>query len=140
MRWKMKQPVSGDMIRVRTGALYHYGIYVSDDEVIQFGLPPADGVVRNSDEVKVLSTDIDDFVCGNFLETAELGFFEKRKARSSAAVTEYARSRIGDGGYDLLDNNCEHFAYECVFGKGRSAQSEKVRSLLGGSVRGGKKG
>lgn len=127
------------MIRVRVGSMYHYGMYLSDDEVIQFGLPPIDGAVRNSEDVKVLVTDVDVFHCGNFLETAELGFFEKRKARKAEEITAYARSRIGSGGYDILKNNCEHFAYECVFGKGRSAQSEKVRSLLGGSVRGGKK-
>lgn len=139
MKWKMKQPATGDMIRVRVGSMYHYGIYLSDDEVIQFGLPPIDGAVRNSEDVKVLVTDVDVFHCGNFLETAELGFFEKRKARKAEEIAAYARSRIGSGDYDILKNNCEHFAYECVFGKGRSAQSEKVRSLLGGSVRGGKK-
>lgn len=118
------------MIRVRVGSMYHYGIYLSDDEVIQFGLPPIDGAVRNSEDVKVLVTDVDVFHCGNFLETAELGFFEKRKARKAEEIAAYARSRIGSGGYDILKNNCEHFAYECVFGKGRSIQSENAENML----------
>lgn len=130
MKWKMKQPATGDMIRVRVGSMYHYGIYLSDDEVIQFGLPPIDGAVRNSEDVKVLVTDVDVFHCGNFLETAELGFFEKRKARKAEEIAAYARSRIGSGDYDILKNNCEHFAYECVFGKGRSIQSENAENML----------
>lgn len=130
MKWKMKQPATGDMIRVRVGSMYHYGIYLSDDEVIQFGLPPIDGAVRNSEDVKVLVTDVDIFHCGNFLETAELGFFEKRKARKAEEIAAYARSRIGSGDYDILKNNCEHFAYECVFRKGRSIQSENAENML----------
>ncbi|MBQ1703581.1 MAG: 4'-phosphopantetheinyl transferase superfamily protein, partial [Oscillospiraceae bacterium] len=38
-----------------------------------------------------------------------------------------ARSRIGEGGYDIIHNNCEHFAYECLFGVGRSLQEEELR-------------
>ena len=41
MKWSLISPTPGDMIRVKTGSLYHYGVYVSDDEVIQFGLAPS---------------------------------------------------------------------------------------------------
>ena len=30
----------GDMVRIQIGSLYHYGVFVSEDEVIQFGYPP----------------------------------------------------------------------------------------------------
>ena len=41
MKWELSEPCAGDMIRAKVGPLYHYGIYVSDSEVIQFGYSPA---------------------------------------------------------------------------------------------------
>ena len=41
MKWLLTEPRYGDMVRVKSGTVYHYGVYVSDDEVIQFGLAPA---------------------------------------------------------------------------------------------------
>ena len=38
MKWQLTQPVAGDMIRVKLGSIYHYGVFVSEEEVIQFGL------------------------------------------------------------------------------------------------------
>ena len=40
MKWVFGECLPGDMIRIKTGAVYHYGIFVSDAEVIQFGYPP----------------------------------------------------------------------------------------------------
>lgn len=40
MKWQLKEPTFGDIIRVKSGSIYHYGIYASDSEVIQFGLSP----------------------------------------------------------------------------------------------------
>ena len=59
MKWILGEPKSGDMIRVKSGTVYHYGVYVSDDEVIQFGLAPAARPALKDSEVEVLSTDID---------------------------------------------------------------------------------
>ena len=40
MRWEPAVCRAGDMVRIRLGSIYHYGILVSEDEVIAFGLPP----------------------------------------------------------------------------------------------------
>ena len=37
---------------------------------------------------------------------------------------------MGEGGYHILYNNCEHFANECVTGKHYSEQVEGVRELF----------
>jgi hypothetical protein len=37
-----------------------------------------------------------------------------------------ARSRLGEQGYDLVANNCEHFAWWCKTGEARSEQVETV--------------
>ena len=30
MKWQLKEPRFGDMVRVAVGQIYHYGIFVSD--------------------------------------------------------------------------------------------------------------
>ncbi len=40
MNWEFRYCSPGDIIRVKLGSVYHYGIFVNDDEVIQFGYPP----------------------------------------------------------------------------------------------------
>ncbi len=122
MRWRITEPVRGDMIRTRAKNLLHYGIYVTDDEVIQFGRSPVFG--DPAETVSILSTDIDCFLQGEFLEVAELDKKEKKKKRTPEEVVRSARARIGEAGYDILHNNCEHFVYECMFGEHRSLQAE----------------
>lgn len=130
MKWSFKEPVLGDMIRMRFGELYHYGVFVSENEVIQFGLAPnLRPGVRDTD-VEVTASDIDTFLGGAFLEVAELDRREEKKRRPPKETVEYARGRIGSRGYNLLHNNCEHFAYECVMGEKYCEQSEKVRELF----------
>lgn len=49
-----------------------------------------------------------------------------------------AKSRIGERGYNILYNNCEHFVYECVFGIKYCSQTEKMRKLWKATVDGRK--
>jgi hypothetical protein len=48
--------------------------------------------------------------------------FESRY--SPEEIVRRARSRLGEGDYRLLTNNCEHFCNWCVSGVSRSAQVE----------------
>ncbi|MGN1103274.1 MAG: lecithin retinol acyltransferase family protein [Candidatus Coproplasma sp.] len=130
MNWQMIQPESGDMIRVKIGNIYHYGVYVSDGEVIQFGLAPSARLSVKDCDVEVCASDVDGFLQGGFLETAVL---DKRelKARIPREITvRKARSRIGEKGYNMLYNNCEHFAYECVMGEKKCTQADAVRAMF----------
>ncbi len=130
MRWELTQPSAGDMVRVQLGGIYHYGIYVSDDEVIQFGLAP--NARRNipDAEISVLASDIDVFLAGGFLEVGVADRKERKKHRSPKETVKIARSRIGERGYNILYNNCEHFAYECLTGEKYSSQTDIVRKLF----------
>lgn len=130
MKWVMKDPSPGDMIRVESGTIYHFGVYVSDDEVIQFGLAPSQRTTMRDCDVVVLSSDIDSFLCGGFLEVCEFDKKERKKHRSPAEVIAYARSKIGTGGYSIIYNNCEHFANECISGERISRQAEDVREMF----------
>ena len=126
MKWWPEQCVPGDMIRVRVGAVWHYGIFVSDDEVIEFGPPPL-RLSEGKPDFRVMAADIDDFSAGGIVERAVLDREEQKRRLPPEKTVAIARSRVGEGGYDLLHNNCEHFAHACVFGVERSAQEDELR-------------
>lgn len=132
MKWVLGEPESGDMVRVKSGTVHHYGIYVSDGEVIQFGLAPAARPTVKDADIEVLSTDVDTFLGGQFLEVAEFDRKEKKTNRTPAEAVAAARARLGERGYHILYNNCEHFAYECVTGKHYSEQVDGVRDMFKG--------
>ena len=120
----------GDMIRVTVGAIYHYGVFVSEEEVIQFGEAPRGGIDRNEEEIEVCSTDIYSFLGGEFAEVAELDRKERKKRLSPEETVRIARERLGTRGYHILYNNCEHFAHECVMGEKFSEQVDGLRLML----------
>ena len=126
MKWELVEPQLGDMIRVRCGDLYHYGVFVNEDEVIQFGLAPTVRVIPEN-EVEVCTSDIDAFLAGGFLEVAVPDKQERKKRIPPKRTIDIAREHIGERGYNILFNNCEHFAYLCVFGVKYSAQAEEFR-------------
>lgn len=127
MKWWPAECRYGDMIRVKLGSIYHYGIFVSEDEVIQFGLPPIpenDGLPQST---RVCSTGINEFSAGAIVETAKFDLKERIKKFPAKKIVALARARVGEDGYDIIHNNCEHFVYECVFGEKRSPQVDEIR-------------
>ena len=127
MNWRPQECRFGDMIRVNLGVLYHYGIFVSEDRVIQFGLPPIPENRMPQNEVKVLATDIDTFACGKIVEVAVFDKKEAQRAFSRDEIVARATARLGETGYNLIHNNCEHFVYECVFGVKYCSRAEEAR-------------
>ena len=61
MKWELSDPKSGDIIRVKIGEIYHYGIFVSEEQVIQFGLPPNVRKDIKDQDIEVCSSNIDVF-------------------------------------------------------------------------------
>lgn len=127
MTWATGTFEKGDIIRVRLGSIYHYGIFVSEEEVIAFGLPPTAENIKKQGEVTVLSTDVDVFSCALIPEKAVLSLREKLMRNPPEKTVEIARSRLGEKGYNIIHNNCEHFVNEVVFNKKQSAQEELAR-------------
>ena len=125
MQWKVKDPTSGDIIRTKVRFYYHFGIFVSPDEIIQFGLPDDPG--RCAEEIKVLASDIQTFLHGGELEVGVPERAERKKMRRPEQVVAIARQRLGEGGYNLLHNNCEHFVNDCFFGQPSSSVMQNAR-------------
>lgn len=126
MKWVMKEAKRGDIVRVALGPLYHFGIFVSEEEVIQFGLPPTPN--RRAEDVEVLSAPVEDFLAGGFLEVGVPEGKEKRRRKSPKEVVAAAQKRLGERGYDILRNNCEHFANECYFGEKFCTMTDNLRA------------
>ncbi len=128
MKWLPADCEYGDMVRVKLGSIYHYGIFASEDEVIAFGLPPVERFKDDPMKLTVCAIDADTFSCGNIIEKAVFDRKELKKKNPPDAVVSLARGRIGETGYNLIHNNCEHFVNECVFGVSRSTQEEEARA------------
>jgi len=125
MQWTEKNPEYGDLIRTKVTFYYHYGIFVNENRIIQFGLP--DNVYTPAEEIKVLATDIYSFLNGGELQVGKPDKEERKKIRKAEEIVALAESRIGQGGYDILHNNCEHFVNECAFGESISSFLQEVR-------------
>lgn len=147
---------NGDVIKVNRGTYDHYGIYVKPGRVIHYtgetGPEDFNGMVRE--------TSLDEFLNGaekfcvcRFPECPrELDKLESLPARNRALwetwqdmkrsrLKEYhlysgaetvarARSELGKKGYNLICNNCEHFAMWCKTGVKDSGQVNKIIDFL----------
>lgn len=86
----------GDHLVVARGVYTHHGIYVGEHRVIHY---------KN---YWVQETSLEDFCHANTFWVYD---HEERLSREETIAR--ARSKIGDADYDLLTNNCEHFAWWC---------------------------
>jgi len=127
-------PKKGDIIRVkRKLGYYHYGIYIGKDKVIHYSGVQDDSIFDNTN-ISVQLTDLrEGFLRGDLMEVYypyESPFYRfqvKRRAKKLLGVHKFR-----DEEYDLLKNNCEHFATYCYFGEATSSQSEAAtRGALG---------
>ena len=96
---------------------YHYGIYAGRRKVIHFSR----GKIRR-DSIENFTSDT-----GAIFDTSTIdviGFDpEHIKGIPLKECYERAKSCVGKTGYDVLENNCEHFALWCRTGKAISAQA-----------------
>ena len=126
MRWENRKPTSGEIIRTPIGNFYHYGIFKSDNEVIQFGKNP---LIKSTDSnlLCVCITSMQDFLFGNELQV--LNSFDNNFYNTEKTLKN-ALSRLGEKGYNIIHNNCEHFVNECAFNKKQCFQVDDIRSMF----------
>lgn len=93
----------------------HHGIYLGNGRVIHYA-----GRLRYREGL-VEEVTVDEFCRGHALDVARAA----RRAFDRKEIIRRARSRLGEHGYRLLTNNCEHFCSWCVEGQSRSDQVER---------------
>lgn len=128
--WSFKKPEYGNQIRVNRGLYYHHGIYESDDCVYQFASP--EGSEISPETAVVCTTTLKKFLNGGDLEVREYTEEELKELKPKDEIIKYAKEHLGEMGYNLISNNCEHFSNRCAFGKSESEQVNNIFSLLGG--------
>ena len=122
----------GDLLRTRRDVgYYHYGVASSNSTVIHFSGVEGDNVL-NPDNIKIIETPIEQFVREDFLQV-QIPFKSKF---SREEIVKRARNCIGNSKfngkhYNLVSNNCEHFARYCYYGKRTSHQ---VSLIVGSSA------
>lgn len=112
----------GDHIYVLRSGFTHHGIDCGDYSVIHYG---------KRGGVRICRISKNDFASGNKINVKEYG-----KCYSDDAVVKRAESRLGEKGYDLFSNNCEHFVYWCKTGKDKSEQVAQAQGGVAGLVGG----
>jgi hypothetical protein len=114
----------GDIISVDRGLYRHYGIYVSDSCVITYGAKEADF----GKHICVHATTLRKFAKGDRLIICRLpkSINMYRKLYTPDETVRRAQSRLGEENYNIVFNNCEHFAYWCKTGIRESQQVTKV--------------
>ena len=124
-KWELTDLYPGAHIRVSCSGYYHHGIYIGDGEVVQFGLPT--DVYVDPKEIKVMRSPLADF-CGKalFIEVYKYSKKELKEKKSDEEIIKTALSCVGEGGYNILQNNCEHFTNRCIFGFNKSEQIDEI--------------
>lgn len=127
--WEFINPKKGDHIRVSRGFYYHHGVYISNNEIIHFTGENEDAIL-DMEKNKVIATDLGRFLMNGRLETKIYTEEELNDLYPIKHIVKYARACLGDMGYNLIFNNCEHFANVCTLGRFRSIQVEKFFNII----------
>ena len=131
MNWiKSSSLTPGDQIRVNRGNIYyHHGIYIGDNNVIHFSATNEDGLL-NSKNVFVRIDSLNTFLKHSELEIAIYSDDELNNLYSKEEIINRAKASLGESGYDLFRNNCEHFSNRCAFKTHQKNQYDEMRERI----------
>lgn len=125
MFYKVEKPKPGDLLRVkRSAGYYHFGIASSNKTVIHFTGANGD-LSDDSGGIMIRETSLKKFVENDELEAKN----SSKSPFNPKEIIERARKYLGcttfrGKPYNLVTNNCEHFARYCFEGSAESLQTE----------------
>lgn len=103
----------GDHLQASRLVYHHDGIDLGDGRVVHFAADK--GGSKSTARIRISSWE-------EFAGDGDVTIREYAGQRDPEAIVERALSRVDATGYDLVFNNCEHFARWCVTGVHQSAQ------------------
>ena len=114
----------GSHIRVKYDKYYHHGIYMGNNEIVHFfGDDEFDIYSKN---LTIKKTIFDLFKNNKEAELKIYNEYESSLLLPKEEILKNATNLIGRKDYDILFNNCEHFAYFCTFGKRKSYYQQLI--------------
>jgi lecithin:retinol acyltransferase len=119
-------PLGSHIVTPRRGYLHH-GIYVGAGKVVHYA-----GLARGFYRRPVEETTLDRFARGRPVWVR----CDRPPTFTSREVIGRARSRMGEDGYRLFTNNCEHFCEWCLYGEHRSYQVDAWLTRPGRALQG----
>lgn len=108
----------GDHIYIQNLGYTHHGIYIGNNRVIHY--------TKGYDEQPVVQTDsLDNFGPKSCL-------FKKASSANYTRdeIISRAYSKLGENGYNLIFNNCEHFVRWCRTGEGKGKANNKSQNEM----------
>ena len=110
-KYAATSPKPGDMIRIHVGTHYHYGVYLGNGEVTQFGR----AVNKPGEEITVNMVTLKEFCGDKIPEIRILTRRQTKHRRKTEDIIKYAHQSLGQQGYNLSTNNCADYANRTVF-------------------------
>lgn len=100
----------GDHVVVNRGIYTHHGVYVAHNKLIHYsGEPGIEGIAI-------------EITLEKFVKNDEFWVYDHSDRLNVSEIISNARSRLYEKNYNLLFNNCEHFAHWCCTGTAWSNQ------------------
>jgi hypothetical protein len=107
------------------GRIHHDGIYLGDGQVIHLVGPPGRG--KEAATVRIDTLEV--FAGGRRVTVRPYA-----PNHSPEEIIARAMSKLGQGGYDVISNNCQHYARWCATGDHVSEQVSSVTATAGTMV------
>ena len=130
------KPKFGDVVYVhRTLGYDHYGVYVGRGKVIHYGVGEGGTSAGGGSNGVVTQTTLRKFLESDAPDDLEVSSYPKLDGRAARQrCVDRARSSLGAKDYNLVFNNCEHFARWCRTGESLSTQVEKAATHVVSAV------
>jgi hypothetical protein len=124
----------GDHIFMSTDLYTHHGIDLGDGTVVHWtasdpGSNHLLGLIGSKVQAEIRRTPL-----AGFSQCQPMWVRQYSECDAVEAVVARALSRIGNRGYHLADNNCEHFACWCKTGRHHSEQVKNVAAVVAGGA------
>jgi hypothetical protein len=119
--------IAGSHLISNRGAYWHHGIYIGGSKIIHYA-----GLSNKLNKGGIEETTIDAFINGSDLQERR----HKKPKYTASQVVERAKNFLTQDSdeYNIVLNNCEHFAHYCVSGVKSSAQVKNIALTSVGAI------
>lgn len=116
----MNQFTIGAHLKVNRTGYTHHGVYVGDGQVIHYA-----GLCNGFNAAPVEIVSLKDFQ--GKADKINIVTYDDVQCFSPEEIIKRANSRLGENRYNVVFNNCEHFANWCITGR---AESKQVKNAV----------